>query len=40
MIYIIYNILINMVRMVFRPSSGWYSYYKNTIVVNYITKIV
>jgi len=36
MMYIIYSILINMFRMVFRLSSGWYSYYKNTIVVNYV----
>jgi len=40
MMYIIYNIPINMFRMVFRPSSVWYSYDKNTIVVNYIIKIV
>jgi len=32
MMYFIHNLLINMFRLVFRASSGWCYYYKNTNV--------
>ena len=35
--YFIHNILTNMFRPVFLPSSGLCSYYKNTVVVNCVT---